>query len=335
MKIAASIYSNQHEPLEETVRKADLLHIEYLHVDCNDDPVVFDDIPRIRARSRTPIDLHLITKTPDRYYDLIERHAIELLTLQHERLPKGFQFPRHLRSRLGIALTGETPVSAFDQYAATCSFVLLMTTQPGQSGGRFDRLTFQRIREFKKRQPQKRIHVDGGVNDDVAFVLKTLGVHCAVSGSFLVCASDMAQALMGLQGRTHERGMLVREFMRAMHETPHISESSVTLKRLLEAIDISKLGFVLVVSSEGTLLGVVTDGDLRRAVLSHIEDLNGLHRADMINRNPITVRENATVSDMLRQVCSAPRPVLFVPVIDEANKLVGSLSFSETVKGEM
>lgn len=334
MKISASVYSNKDRLLEETVREADLLHIDYLHVDCNDDPAVFSDIAYMRARSRTPIDLHLITSTPERYYDLVESNRVELLTLQHELLRQDFRYPRHLHSRLGIALTGATPITAFDRYEQDCGFILFMTTQPGQSGGTFDQRTFQRIREFKQSHPEKRIHVDGGVNDDVAFALKTVGVHCAVSGSFLVCAPDMAGALMGLQGKSGENRMVVRDFMRSLHETPRVRESTVTLRRLLEAIDASKLGFVAVVSDDGALLGIVTDGDLRRAVLLHLGDLNGLLQADLINRHPITVLGDTTVSELLKQVCRAPRPILFLPVVDEVDQLMGVVSFNEIVKGE-
>lgn len=335
MKISASIYSNKKRRLEDTIREADLLHIDYLHVDCNDDPAVFEDIAYMRKHSGTPIDLHLITQTPERYYDLVESSRVELLTLQHELLRKDFQYPPHLHSRLGIAFTGATPVGTFDKYADTCGFVLFMTTQPGQSGGKFDQQTFQRIREFKDGHPEKRIHVDGGVNDEVGFALKALGVHCAVSGSFLVCASDMARALMGLQGKTGENRIAVREFMRSMHETPHVRESEVTLRRLLEVIDASKLGFVAVVSEHGTLLGIVTDGDLRRAVIRHLDDLPGLLHADLVNRHPITVLGDTTVSDMLKQVCKASRPILFLPVVDRTNKLMGVVSFTEIVKGEL
>jgi CBS domain-containing protein len=258
-----------------------------------------------------------------------------LLTLQHEFLPKDFHYPRNLHSRLGIAFTGETPIRTFDRYADTCGFVLFMTTTPGQSGGKFDQHTFQRIRDFKEGHPEKRIHVDGGVNDEVGFALKALGVHCAVSGSFLVCATDMARALMGLQGKTGENRIAVREFMRSLHETPHVQESEVTLGRLLEAIDASKLGFVAVVTKQNTLLGIVTDGDLRRAVLRHLDNLQGLLHADLINRHPITVLGETTVSEMLQQVCKAARPILFLPVVDQANRLLGVVSFNEIVKGEL
>lgn len=335
MKISASIYSNKHRRLEETVREADLLHIDYLHVDCNDEPSVFEDIAFMRSRSRTPIDLHLITRTPERYYGMVESNAVELLTLQHELLGKRFTFPQHLHSRLGIAFTGNTPVEEFEHYADSCAFVVLMTTEPGKSGGTFDQGTFQRIRDFKRRYPGKRVHVDGGVNDEIAFALKTLGVSCAVSGSFLVCAADMARALLKLQGRETDRSIPVRDFMRSLHETPHLREADLSLRNVLAVMNDSKLGFVAVVGEDGGLRGIVTDGDLRRAVMKHLDCLADLPRANLLNRHPLTVNEDATVSDMLAQVCQASRPILFLPVVDRAGKLSGVVNFSEIVKGEL
>jgi pentose-5-phosphate-3-epimerase len=44
----------------------------------------------------------------------------------------------------------------------------------------------QRIREFRRRYPSKNIHVDGGVNGEVSFILRNIGVDAAVSGSFLM-----------------------------------------------------------------------------------------------------------------------------------------------------
>jgi ribulose-phosphate 3-epimerase len=335
MKISASVYSNKSKSLEQTVRDADLLQIDYLHIDCNDDPSVFDDIAFIRRISKTPIDLHLITSAPDKYFELVEKNGVEWLTLQHELLSHDLEFPAQLRSRRGISFTSQTPVSAFERYKDKCTFILFMTTTPGQSGGKFDQETFQRIREFRRMYPGKRIHVDGGVNADVAFALKTLGVSCAVSGSFLVCASDMAQAVLGLQGRSDHHSMTVRDFMRSLHETPSILSDDLSLEGILQAIDRSKMGFVTVISASGELQGVVTDGDIRRAILGSIGNLQDLPQRDLVNRNPLTVEATATVGEMLHRVRENSRPILFLPVIDSAGKLVGSLSFNDIVKGEL
>jgi len=42
-----------------------------------------------------------------------------------------------------------------------------MATIPGESGGKFDKSNFTKIREFSQQYPEKKIHVDGGVNAEV------------------------------------------------------------------------------------------------------------------------------------------------------------------------
>ena len=79
MKISASIFSNSDKSPVEISQELEHFQIDYLHVDCCDDISVFDEIAKIRKVCRTPIDLHVITREPERYYDLIRKHNIERL----------------------------------------------------------------------------------------------------------------------------------------------------------------------------------------------------------------------------------------------------------------
>lgn len=336
MKISASIYSNPNKALSDIVKDLDVFHIDYLHVDCNDDPKVFDDIANIRTFSKTAIDLHVITENPDRYFDLIRKNAIELVAFQHENLDGPLKYPRDLSSRLGIAFTSETPVEIFEQYADSCAFILFMTTTPGKSGGSFDERTFDRIREFKKRFPSKQVHVDGGVNDEISFILRNLGVTCAISGSYLVKSDDLPQALLSLKSDHSGRDYAVRDFMIKPNELPIIAEDeAIDFATIIKGIDESRLGFILIIDSSKRLVGVVTDGDIRRAVLSYIEDLSQLKVLDIVNRKPIAVVESSSVSEMLNEIASHQRAILFLPVVDNSGVLTGAISFNNLVKGEL
>ena len=66
-----------------------------------------------------------------------------------------------------------------------------MTTTPGESGGKFNKINFKKIRDFKNTYPSKKVHIDGGVNDEIAFILRIHGVKSVVSGSYLVNASEI------------------------------------------------------------------------------------------------------------------------------------------------
>ena len=68
MKISASIYSDKKRPLNEVIRDLVDHQVDLLHVDCNDDLNVFDDIAAIRNWCSLPIDLHIITHEPEKYF---------------------------------------------------------------------------------------------------------------------------------------------------------------------------------------------------------------------------------------------------------------------------
>lgn len=69
--------------------------------------------------------------------------------------------------------------------------------------------------------------------------------------------------------------------------------SDATFEELVEALNTSRNGYVVVCDSSGLLEGVVTDGDLRRGVISNNFTLEGV-----INRNPVSCREDASYEEI-------------------------------------
>ncbi|MFT4738235.1 MAG: ribulose-phosphate 3-epimerase, partial [Paraglaciecola sp.] len=158
MKISASLYSSKERSMHALVEELDECHIDFFHIDCNDDPSVFDDIATIRKSSNTPIDLHIISENPAKYFDLIKEHQVEYVTFQFEQLPKDTIFPDFPDAKLGLAIVSETPVQVFEDFKNQFDFILMMTTTPGQSGGVFQKNNFKKIRKFRNQYPGRAIH---------------------------------------------------------------------------------------------------------------------------------------------------------------------------------
>ncbi len=334
MKISPSLYSFDSRNIAELARELDKFHVDYFHIDCKDDPRVFDDIARIREASRTPIDLHLIAERPEDYFDRIIEHQVELVAFQYENLVQPLEIPDGFPARCGLAITPETDPAVFAEVADRCSFVLFMTTTPGVSGGTFDGGTFRRIREFRRIFPHA-VHVDGGVNRDIAFVLRTLGVSCTISGSYLASSAGLGSAVLSLHSDLDtRRSCRVRDFMMGLNELPVLSEREMTLETVLGAMERSRLGFVLVVREDRHLVGVVTNGDVRRALMRSLRDPTHLLAETLVNRNPVTVSEEQSLDEMLEVVRAHDRSILFLPVVDAERRLVGGSSFQDLVKGE-
>jgi pentose-5-phosphate-3-epimerase len=334
MKISASIYSSRDKDLASLVKELDAYRIDYFHVDCNDDPSVFNDIRAIRKISKTPIDLHLICSDPEKYWSDIIDCGVELVTLQLEDLVKKPDIPKELAGKTGLSITSATPVEAFKDYAQLCSFVLFMTTVPGQSGGTFGSETFRRIRKFRSCFPDKKIHVDGGINAEVSFILRNMGVDAAVIGSYLFKGEFIGSAIIKLRSDNVESRYCVRDFMMQADEVPLIRESEMDLHKVLRSIDDYRMGFTMIAGEDGMLKGIISNADVRKALLRNINQLDKMDVAEMINPNPAFAYEDMNVSEMLNYIKNLPFPVLFLPVVNHSRKITGTIKFNNLIKGE-
>lgn len=334
MKISASVYSNKSKPLEELVKELDGVGVDFFHIDCNDDPSVFPDIERIHAISRTPADLHIISPSPEKYFDALVRVQPAQVCFQLEDLHEHLHFPEGYKGRKGIAIVSETPIEALDPYLDAIDFVLFMTTTPGKSGGTFNKENFRKIRQFKMRHPGMRIHVDGGVNDQVAFVLRNMGVSLVVSGSFLVNADYVGLALHNLRHTETGSPIRVGDFMIGKEESPVI-RAPFTFRDVLQSIEDWGMGFTMVEGASGKLEGLISNADVRRGLLKYIDSLDTIDATTLINRKPLLVHDTHSVSELLHIVRSAKFPVLYLPVTDEAGHVAGSLIFNNLIKGEL
>ena len=334
MKISASVYSSVDKPLRELIEDLDQHGIDYFHIDCNDDPAVFDDIAEIRRWSRTPIDLHLITDQPEKYFERINALNIELVTLQYEVL-HGYRYRGGLNASMGLGIVSDTDIDVFADGASHYDFVLMMATTPGKSGGSFDKINFRKIRQFKKAFPGKQIHVDGGVNAEVSFILRNMGVHASVVGSYLFKSLPIGAALLNLKIHDIESHYVVGDFMRSREEIPLLGPTGRNLKSVLESIEHFRLGFTILEDETQCMEGIVSNADVRRELLSHVSDPTGMKLENMINRKPITVQESSTVSAMLLYLKEFDFPINYLPVVDENNKVKGVVSFLNLVKGEL
>ncbi len=333
MKISASIYSNKHQPLADVVRDLDEHFIDFFHVDCNNDPSVFKDIEAIHQSSATPVDLHIISPTPEQYFDLLRKTPVSRVSFQLEHFAEKVQFPTDLPSQIGLALMNDTSVEAFAPYAERCSYVLLMTTTPGHSGGVFNKETFRRIRQFRRLFPSHQIQVDGGVNAEVSFILRNLGVESAVVGSFLFQNKSVGPALLHLKREVVSSHYLIKDFMIETEELPILDVSDLDFKNALLAIDKYEMAFVLI-TDNGQLKGIISNADVRKGLIRNFENLHEINAFDLVNSKPIVIQEDKTIDELLQLIRGVKFPLQYIPVVNESNELTGALTFTQMIKAE-
>lgn len=334
MKISASIYSNKGKSIIDTVNELEKYNFSCLHIDCNDDISVFDDITKIRKNNSSPIDLHLITPKPEIYYDLIIKNKIEQVTFQYENLDENFVLPYHIAPKVGIALMNDTSINVFEKYSKQASHILFMTTTPGVSGGSFNKFTFSKIRQFRNKFPDKEIHVDGGVNDKVSFILRNMGVHCAVIGSFLF-KNHLGYSLLRLQNDDVSSNFIASDFMLSFDEIPILYKNSFGFLELLQTIENYGMGLAIIAENDNSLAGLITNADIRRALIANFDNIYNIDPQIIINKKPAVVFEEDTVDQIIKYVKNLSFPIQFLPVIDKKNVVKGLLRFNNLIKGEL
>jgi len=120
----------------------------------------------------------------------------------------------------------------------------------------------------------------------------------------------------------------VSKIMRQGEENPIVS-SGISVARALETMTNTpgRPGATSVVDENGILLGLFTDGDLRRLLMQH-KDFNLQDPVDnFMHRNPKTLRENELLADT---VCMMrDNKIDQVIVVDKENKPVGLLDIQD------
>ncbi len=122
----------------------------------------------------------------------------------------------------------------------------------------------------------------------------------------------------------------VGDLMSTGKENAVVSQND-TFERALSEMCRTSLGMVNVVNDNGELLGVFTDGDLRRKLAEKV-DIYKMRLDDIITKKPVTIRKDMLAVEALRIMIQGNKKVSVAPVVDENNKLIGSLCTKDIIK---
>lgn len=158
----------------------------------------------------------------------------------------------------------------------------------------------------------------------------------------LALGDALALAVMEARRFTHEdyalfhpggalgRKLLLRvsDVMRSGSEMA-VVDASVTLRDTLFAITRAGAGAACVVDCEGKLLGIITDGDVRRALIADEKALSKVATEVMI-ANPRTISPERLATEGLRKMEGPPKQIGEMPVLEDG-KPVGMLMLKDLV----
>ena len=135
----------------------------------------------------------------------------------------------------------------------------------------------------------------------------------------------------------HPGGKLGKRLMRAeqlMHSGEHapVVRAGDEMREVIYEISRKKLGMSCVVDDDGRLIGIITDGDLRR----HMADMPALlaSRAEAVmTRNPVTIGADTLAVEVLNTL--ERRKITSVVVVDGNQKVLGVVHLHDLWRTEM
>jgi arabinose-5-phosphate isomerase len=161
----------------------------------------------------------------------------------------------------------------------------------------------------------------------------------------LALGDALAVALLDARGfkaedfaRSHPGGSLgrrllthVSDVMRSGDEVPHVLPSA-SLTELMREMSHKGLGASAVVDEQHQILGIFTDGDLRRLIEKGV-DLRALHAKEVMHANPRTVKDEALAveaAELMEQY-----KITSVLVVNQAGILCGALNSNDLMRAKV
>lgn len=219
-----SFSSILHPFISPSLLAADFLHLsdevsminastaDWLHLDVMDGMFVpnisfgFPIIEAVAKQCTKPLDVHLMTLSPERYIERLAALGTYMVTVHHEactHLHRVLYEIHQAGMKAGVAINPSTPVSMLADIVADADMLLVMTVNPGFGGQELIVHSYDKVRQTRAmidaQQLDTLVQVDGGVTTRTAPLLIQAGTDVLVTGSTVFHAPDPAAMIEQLR----------------------------------------------------------------------------------------------------------------------------------------
>lgn len=125
--------------------------------------------------------------------------------------------------------------------------------------------------------------------------------------------------------RYHPAGQLGRNLWLTVADVMHRGEAvawvgpETPLRQVIIAMTERPLGAACVVDETGNLLGLITDGDLRRALITR-QDIRGVKAQEIMTVRPTTITPGASLKEAAQLMEDRPSQISVLPVVEPSSR---------------
>jgi arabinose-5-phosphate isomerase len=162
----------------------------------------------------------------------------------------------------------------------------------------------------------------------------------------LAIGDALAMTLMQVRGLTpedfalnHPAGRLGKRLTLKVQDLIAADSQQITVPpsaswiEVLSAISAGGLGAVSVVDEQSQLLGIITDGDLRRWVQKvGLTELEHLQAGTMMTQNPIQVEPTLLAYEALQIMENRPSQISVLPIVEADQRYIGLIRLHDIIR---
>ena len=212
VRIAPSLLSVDFARLADDLAMIESAGADWLHVDVMDGVYVpnlsfgVKVIETVRKLTTLPLDVHLMTVEPEKYFDSFAKAGANGLTIHVETTPhlhRQLTRIKELGCLAGATMNPATSLESVREVADDLDLLLIMSVNPGFGGQKFIPQSLDKIRRARQLLDSAGsmaiLEVDGGITRDTIRSCYEAGANTFVAGNAIFSAADPAAELRALR----------------------------------------------------------------------------------------------------------------------------------------
>ena len=202
-RLSPSILAADFGALKEDMLLAEEAGAESFHFDIMDGHFVpnisygADLVSGLRKNSQAFFDVHLMVDNPDFYFPIFKKAGADRISFHVEataHVDRALQAIKELGMEAGLVLNPATPLFYLEEILPSCSYVLLMSVNPGFGGQKVIPYTLDKVKRLRKMAEERgvdlEIGIDGGVSVSNIQEIVEMGANFIVAGSSIFSKKD-------------------------------------------------------------------------------------------------------------------------------------------------